>query len=87
MCAAVLCITRLLSKDFLKLVMLSFIIASPVAWWAMNNWLLTYSYRIHISWGIFVLVFLLSVAIALLTVSFQSVKAAMTNPAKSLRSE
>ncbi|MDP9041625.1 MAG: FtsX-like permease family protein, partial [Bacteroidota bacterium] len=85
--ASVAGITRLLSKDFLKLVMISFIIASPVAWWAMNEWLQSYSYRIHISWGIFFLVFLISVAIALMTVGFQSVRAAMMNPAKSLRSE
>jgi putative ABC transport system permease protein len=85
--ASVLGITQLLSKDFLRLVMLAFLIASPVAWWAMDNWLSSYSYRIHISWGIFVLVFFLSVIIALITVSFQSVKAALMNPAKSLRSE
>ena len=85
--ASVVSITRLLSKDFLKLVMLSFLIASPVAWWAMNNWLQNYTYRIGISWWIFAIVFCLSVFIALLTVSFQSVKAAMSNPAKSLRSE
>jgi ABC-type antimicrobial peptide transport system permease subunit len=85
--ASVVSITRLLSKDFLKLVMLSFLIASPVAWWAMNDWLQSYAYRIRISWWIFAIVFLLSVLIALFTISFQSIKAAMSNPAKSLRSE
>ncbi|HEY4936860.1 MAG TPA: FtsX-like permease family protein, partial [Puia sp.] len=85
--ASVLNITGLLSKDFLKLVMLSFLIASPIAWWAMNNWLQSYTYRINISWWIFALVFLISVSIAFLTVSFQSVKAAMGNPVTSLRSE
>jgi putative ABC transport system permease protein len=85
--ASVLSITQLLSKDFLRLIMISFLIASPLAWWAMSGWLRSYTYRIEISWWIFVLVFLISVAIALLTVSFQSVKAAMMNPANSLRSE
>jgi putative ABC transport system permease protein len=85
--ASVVSITRLLSKDFLRLVMLSFLIASPFAWWVMNKWLQSYSYRIHINWWIFALVFFLCVTIALVTVSFQSVKAAMANPAKSLRSE
>lgn len=85
--ASVINITRLLSTDFLKLIMFSFLIASPVAWWTMNNWLRSYAYRIQISWGIFATVFFLSVFIALLTVSFQSVRAAMSNPAKSLRAE
>ncbi len=85
--ASVISITQLLSKDFLKLVMISFLIASPVAWWAMNSWLQSYTYRIDISWWIFVLVFLISIVIALFTVSFQSIKAAMMNPARSLRSE
>jgi len=85
--ASVAGITRLLSQDFLKLVLLSFVIASPISWWAMNGWLHSYSYRIHIHWGIFVLVFCLTVFIALLTVSFQSVRAAMMNPAKTLKSE
>jgi putative ABC transport system permease protein len=80
-------ITKLLSQDFLKLVLVSFIIASPIAWWAMNGWLHSYSYRIHIHWGMFVMVFCLTIFIALLTVSFQSVRAAMMNPAKTLRTE
>jgi putative ABC transport system permease protein len=85
--ASVIGITQLLSLDFLKLVAISFLIASPVAWFAMNNWLQSYTYRIQITGWVFVLTFLLSIAIALLTISFQSVKAAMTNPAKSLRAE
>jgi putative ABC transport system permease protein len=85
--ASVFGITQLLSRDFLKLVTISFLIASPVAWFAMNSWLQSYPYRVQITWWVFALTFLLSIAIALMTISFQSVKAAMTNPAKSLRSE
>jgi ABC-type antimicrobial peptide transport system permease subunit len=85
--ASVFGITQLLSRDFLKLVTISFLIASPIAWFAMNSWLQSYPYRVHITWWIFALTFLLSIAIALMTISFQSIKAAMTNPAKSLRSE
>ena len=85
--ASVFGITQLLSRDFLKLVTISFLIAAPVAWIVMNSWLQSYDYRVPISWWVFVLTFLLSILIALLTISFQSVRAAMTNPAKSLRSE
>lgn len=80
-------ITGLLSKDFLKLVAISFIIASPLAWLLMNRWLLNYEYRIAIQWYVFAVAGLLSFLIAIATVSFQSVKAAMQNPVKSLRSE
>lgn len=85
--ASVTGITALLSKDFLKLVIISFLIATPVAWWAMNTWLKDYSYRIDIQWWVFAMAALLSVAIALLTVSYQAIKAAVANPAKSLRTE
>ena len=85
--ASVLSITQLLSRDFIKLILLSFLIAAPFAWWAMNGWLQSYQYRISVSWWIFAVTLLLSVAIALITISFQSVKAALMNPAKSLRSE
>ncbi len=85
--ASVLSITQLLSRDFIKLILLSFIIAAPFAWWAMNGWLQSYQYRISVSWWIFAVTLLLSVSIALITISFQSVKAALMNPAKSLRSE
>jgi ABC-type antimicrobial peptide transport system permease subunit len=80
-------IAGLLSADFLKLVVLSAIIAFPVAWWVMTNWLNGYSYRITISWWVFLIGGFLSVLIALITISFQSVKAALMNPVKSLRSE
>jgi ABC-type antimicrobial peptide transport system permease subunit len=85
--ASVTGIASLLSFDFLKLVGISFIIAAPVAWWAMSKWLQTYTYRITIEWWVFALAAVLSVLIAIITVSFQAIKAAMANPVKSLRSE
>ncbi|MGS2738557.1 ABC transporter permease [Sinomicrobium sp. M5D2P17] len=80
-------IVRLLSKDFIKLVLIAILIASPIAWWGMNSWLEGFAYRIHIQWWMFALAGLVAVAIALITVSGQSLKAAMTNPVKSLRTE
>lgn len=85
--ASVAGITALLSKDFVKLVVISFLIAAPLAWWAMSKWLQTYTYRVDIHWWVFVFAGLLSVAIALLTVSYQSIRAAVANPIKNLRSE
>jgi len=85
--ASVQGIVALLSKDFLKLVLISFFIASPVAWFVMNKWLASYSYRINISLWVFVIAGLLSAAIAFITVSFQAIKAAVANPVDSLRSE
>ena len=77
----------LLSKDFLKLVLVAIIIATPVAWWVMHQWLAGFAYQVKISWWIFVLAGLLAIAIAIITVSFQSIKAAIMNPAKSLKTE
>lgn len=85
--ASVMAITTLLSKDFLKLVMIAFIIASPLAWWTMSGWLQDYSYRVSISWWIFAVAGLLSMVIALATVGYQAIKAALTNPVRSLRNE
>lgn len=85
--ASVMSITSLLSKDFLKLVIISLFVASPIAWWAMSSWLKNYSYHIPVEWWVFALAGALSVAIALITVSYQSIKAAISNPAKSLRTE
>jgi hypothetical protein len=85
--ASVQHITTLLSKDFLKLVFISFLIASPVAWWAMHNWLASYTYRVNISWWVFATAGCISAAIACMTVSFQAIKAAIANPVKSLRTE
>jgi putative ABC transport system permease protein len=80
-------IISLLSRDFLRLVIVSALIAFPFAWWAMHHWLLDFAYRVDIGWGVFALAAVLSVGIALLTVSFQAVRAAVANPVKSLRSE
>lgn len=85
--ASVTGITRLLSFDFLKLVIISAFVAFPVAWWAMNSWLQNYTYRITISWWVFVLSGAIAVTIAIITISYQSIKAALSNPVKSLRSE
>lgn len=80
-------VVTLLSKDFLKLVLVAIVVASPIAWWAMNQWLKNFAYKIAIEWWMFVLAGTLSIGIALVTVSFQSIKAALMNPVKSLRSE
>jgi putative ABC transport system permease protein len=85
--ASVSGITRLLSKDFLQLVFISTLIAYPLAWWAMNKWLQGYAYRINISWWVFIVAGIGAMVIALITISFQSVKAALMNPVKSLRTE
>jgi len=85
--ASVSGIAALLSKDFLKLVAISCIVAFPVSWWAMNDWLKNYQYRIEISWWIFLAAGITAIVIALITISFQSIKAAMANPVDSLRSE
>jgi len=80
-------IVALLSKDFIKLVILGFLIAIPIAWYAMNQWLADFAYRIEIGPGIFALAGVAALVIALLTVSWQSIKAAVANPVNSLRSE
>jgi len=85
--ASVMSITNLLAKDFLKLVFLSILIASPIAYFFMQRWLADFAYRIEIPWWVFVAAALAALFIAFLTVSFQSVKAALANPVKSLRSE
>ncbi len=85
--ASVSGIVTLLSKDFLRLVLIAIVIASPLAWYAMSKWLQGFAYKIDIEWWIFAVAGMLAVGIALLTVSFQSIKAALMNPVKSLRSE
>ncbi|MEI9908187.1 MAG: ABC transporter permease [Bacteroidota bacterium] len=85
--ASVLGVWNLLSKDFVMLVIISFVIAVPVAWLAMNKWLQGYTYRTDISWVIFLVAGLLAISIALITVSFQAIKAAIANPVRSLRTE
>ncbi|SFC10444.1 ABC transporter permease [Spirosoma endophyticum] len=85
--ASVASIVGLLSKDFLKLVFIALVIASPIAWWAMNQWLKDFAYKIDLDWWVFALAGLMAITIALFTVGFQSIKAALVNPVKSLRSE
>ena len=80
-------IVAMLSKDFAKLVLIAAVIAFPIAWWSMNQWLQSFAYRTHISWWIFVIAGLAAFLIALITVSLQAIKAALANPVKSLRSE
>ena len=85
--ASVQGVVVLLSKEFIKLVVISLLIASPLAWYFMNKWLDDFAYRIDISVWIFVIAGIMSIAIAMLTVGFQAVKAALSNPVKNLRSE
>lgn len=85
--ASITNITTLLSKDFLQLVAISCIVAFPVAWLVMLKWLQSYKYRITISWRVFLITGFIAILIALITVSFQAIKAAVANPVKSLRSE
>ncbi|HZJ58793.1 MAG TPA: ABC transporter permease [Chitinophagaceae bacterium] len=85
--ASVTGIVALLSKDFLKLVAISVLVASPIAWWIMHKWLQDFAYRINIGWMVFAITTVLALAIALVTISFQAVRAAIANPVKSLRTE
>ncbi|WP_291868025.1 ABC transporter permease [Maribacter sp.] len=80
-------IVGLLSKEFLQLVLIAILIASPIAWWLMQNWLESFAYRIEINWRVFAIAGLAAIGIALITVSFQAIKAALANPVKSLRTE
>jgi putative ABC transport system permease protein len=85
--ASVGSIVALLSKDFLRLIVIAIVIASPVAWWIMHNWLQDFAYRTPMGWTVFVFTALLAIFIAVFTISFQAIKAAIANPVKSLRSE
>lgn len=85
--ASVAGIVGLLSKDFLKLVLIALVFAAPMAWYFMKNWLNGFAYRIDIPWWVFVLAGILAMGVAFLTVSFQSVRAAIANPVKSLKTE
>jgi putative ABC transport system permease protein len=80
-------LVKLLSKDFVVLVIIASLLAFPVAWWALNSWLQDFAYRIPIDWWVFILASVAALLIALATVSFQAIKAAMANPVSSLRSE
>lgn len=85
--ASVQGIVQMLSKDFVKLVVIAFVVAAPLAWWAMHLWLQDFAYRINIQWWFFALAGFGALAIALVTISFQAIKAAIANPIKSLRTE
>jgi len=85
--ASVAGVVGLLSTEFVKLVGIAFVLATPLAWWAMHKWLESFAYKVPVSWWMFAVAGLLSTVIALLTVSFQAIKAAVANPVKSLRSE
>jgi ABC-type antimicrobial peptide transport system permease subunit len=85
--ASIINLWGLMSKEFVALVTISLIIASPIAYYFMNNWIMKYKYHTEVSWWIFALTAAGAIAITLLTVSYQSIKAAMANPVKSLRSE
>ena len=80
-------IVAMLSKDFARLVLYASMISFPIAWWAMNKWLQSFAYRISISWWVFVIAGIIALLIALVTVSFQAIKAAIANPVKSLKTE
>jgi putative ABC transport system permease protein len=85
--ASVSNIVVLLSKDFIKLVAISCLLAFPIAWWVMNNWLRDFTYRISIDGWVFLMAGLFALMIALVTIGFQAIKAAVSNPVKSLRTE
>ena len=85
--ASVQDIITLISKDFIKLILIAFLIASPLAWYIMNKWLQDYANRININWTVFLFAGGFVIVIALVTISFQAIKAAMANPVKSLRTE
>jgi putative ABC transport system permease protein len=85
--ASVLNIILLISKDFLWLVAIAFLIAAPLAWWGMQKWLEQFAYRIYVEWWVFVLAACLAFAIAFLTISTQAMRAALSNPVKNLRTE
>lgn len=80
-------LVALLSKDFVKLVVIAFVIAAPVAWYFMNKWLQDFEYRIEVNWVVFVIAALIALFIAVITISFQAIKAALANPVKNLRTE
>jgi putative ABC transport system permease protein len=85
--ASVTSLIRLLSKEFVVLILTAFVIATPVAWFFMSKWLRDFAYRININWWIFLVTGVLAIVIALLTVGLQAIKAAVANPVKSLRTE
>lgn len=85
--ATVFNLSSLLSKDFLKLVLIANLIAFPVAWWSINKWLQQYAYHIEVQWWVFLIAGIIAITIALVTICYQAVKAALANPVNSLRTE
>jgi len=85
--ASVAGVVGLLSREFIWLVGIAFVLATPLSWWAMHKWLEGFAYKVPVSWWMFAVAGILSIVIALFTVSFQAIKAALANPVKSLRSE
>jgi putative ABC transport system permease protein len=85
--ASVFGITAMLSRDFIKLIIIAALIASPIAWLLMNQWLQDFVYRVKVSWWIFFTALGTALIIAMITISFQSIRAAIANPVKSLRTE
>jgi putative ABC transport system permease protein len=85
--ASMVAITSLITKDFIKLILLGIVIGVPIAWYFMNKWLANYEYRIDMPWLVFVTTGVLIICFSLFTISFESIKAALSNPIKSLRSE
>jgi putative ABC transport system permease protein len=85
--ASVRSVVGLISREFVKLVCIAAIVAFPLAWWAMDTWLRDFAYRISIQWWVFAFAAFMALLIAVVTISFQAVKAAMSNPVKSLRTE
>jgi putative ABC transport system permease protein len=85
--ANVIALTSMLSKDFLKLVLVAIVIATPISWWALHKWLQAFAYQVDIAWWMFGLAGLIAILIALITVSFQTIRAAIANPVRSLRAE
>ncbi|MDB5209361.1 MAG: FtsX-like permease family protein, partial [Sediminibacterium sp.] len=85
--ASVSNLVLLISKDFIKLVLIAIVFASPLAWWIMNKWLQDFAYRTNIGWTVFVLSASIACVIAFITVSTQAIRAAISNPVKSLRTE
>ncbi|WP_439556888.1 ABC transporter permease, partial [Dyadobacter sp.] len=80
-------IVGLLAKDFIRLVLIGIVVAVPIAWYTMEKWLQEFAYRTDIKWWVFALAGVLAIAIALLTISFQSIKAGLMNPVKALQNE
>ena len=78
-------IVEIISRDYLKLVLISVVIASPLAWWIMNKWLQDFTYSVGIQWWVFIIAYIISLSLAFVTISTQSLKAALSNPVNSLR--